>query len=149
MFETIKSKFQALTPMHWASLVLVALAATLMTIACSPSPVYQQSPIQAAQVVAPQPVVTQAPGAAAPSPVVVQAPAAAPAHSGLNDMLVGGLIGHAIGSRGQAAAVQAPPQVINRTVIKKTYVTQAPPVRPSYSSRTYSSSSRSFSSGRR
>ncbi len=77
----------------------------------TPQQSYQQ-PVQAAPTYYPP---TQA-------PVIVQQPQQS--HSGVTDMLVGGLIGHAVGNamNGSNRANVQQPQVINRTIINRTYV---------------------------
>lgn len=64
-----------------------------------------------------------------PSPTVVQAPAAG---NGMTDMLVGGLIGHAIGSSGGPSRYDAPSSrtVINKTYVNKTYTSPSPAPAP-------------------
>lgn len=103
-----------------------------------PEQQYQQPP-QVMQQPAYYPPVQQA-------PVIVQQPQQS--HSGVTDMLVGGLIGHAVGNALNGTNRSAPqqpqqPQVINKTIINKTYVSP----RPTYSSiRPSSSYSRPSSS---
>ena len=130
------------------------LIVTLLLTACNESkpvpapaiPQVQQMPQQAyLEQQVPQ-VMQQQPAYYPPvqqAPVIVQQPQQS--HSGVTDMLVGGLIGHAVGNALNGSNRSAPqqPQVINRTIINKTYV--AP--RPSYSSiRSSSSYSRPSSS---
>lgn len=81
-----------------------------------PEQQYQQPPQAIQQQPAYYPPVQQA-------PVIVQQPQQS--HSGVTDMLVGGLIGHAVGNALNGSGRSAPqqPQVINRTIINKTYVT--------------------------
>lgn len=130
------------------------LIVTLLLTACNeskPAPVIpqvQQIPQQAypEQQYQQPPQVMQQPAYYPPvqqAPVIVQQPQQS--HSGVTDMLVGGLIGHAVGNALNGSGRSAPqqPQVINRTIINKTYVTP----RPSYSSiRSSSSYSRPSSS---
>lgn len=161
------------------TLVYLAVAAMLAACGAHDEPQYQQQAQQPA-------IVQQAPAAnpaagMAPAPVIInQAPAQASGGGSdmVRDMMLGGMIGHMIGSSGSRSAAPAAPQIIERrTVINRTYVqtpttspqvappakiTAAPapaPSRPSYSqaytaSRPSTSVSRpsyssSFRSGRR
>lgn len=94
--------------------------------------VVQQVPVQQ-PVYAPQPQ----------QPIVVQS-APAPQHdSTFTDMLLGGVIGHAIGSSGGSGSNYQPSRtVVNRTYVNKTYVNKTYPSRSSFKS---SSSSRNRS----
>jgi len=80
----------------------------------------QQQPLQQYE---PQQYAPQA----APTPVIVQQPAAQSSNNGMTDMLVGGLIGHAIGSSGNnnGSSNYTPPstRVIERNT---TIIRQAP-----------------------
>ena len=91
-------------------------------------------------------------------PVIINQPApSAPAHdSTMTDMLLGGLIGHAIGSSGRGAIPTPnpyPQQVVRQTVVRKVYVQPRPSTsytpRTTFRSSSYSSSRSSFSSSRR
>lgn len=64
-------------------------------------------------------------------PVIINQPSpSAPVHdSTMQDMLLGGLIGHAIGSSGNRAIpapTYHPPQVVRQTVVRKVYVSPTP-----------------------
>lgn len=115
-------------------LMALVLAATLAGCGRKEEPQQQVQQPQYQQQVQPQ---APQPQYAPQAPIIVQA-APAPVQSGndnmMRDMLLGGMIGHAIGGGGSRSAAQAP--VINKTVVNKTYITQpAPvPVRPTYSS---------------
>jgi len=108
---------------------------------------YAPQPQQYAQQQPPQVVQT------APAPVIVQA--APQQNNAMQDMLLGGVIGHMIGSSGSRGVGGSAPSagattVVNKTVINKTYVQAAPtqiaaPKRvQSYAYRPPATSSRSF-----
>ncbi|MGH8432535.1 MAG: hypothetical protein ACREUF_19270, partial [Solimonas sp.] len=85
-----------------SALVVLCLVAL---VSCDSRPVqqpqYQTAPAAMAPQVAPAPAAV----AAAPAPVIVNQ---APASNGLNDMLLGGVIGHMIGSSSANRAAPAP-----------------------------------------
>ena len=65
------------------------------------------------------------PAPQAQQPIIVQAAPAPVQNNGMQDMLIGGLIGHAMSNRNQVVT-QQPATIINRTVINKTYARPSP-----------------------
>jgi hypothetical protein len=126
----------------FVALAVTAVLALALTSCSKPEPVqqvYQQQPQ----------VIQQVPQGQAPV-YINQAPAQ-PAHSGLNDMLLGGMIGHMLGSSGSNSRAAQPTTVINKTVnVTQVNRSSASSYRPTSSSSRSSFSSGGFrSSGRR
>ena len=124
--------------MRFTNQLKVLILSCVALAACSKEPQYVQPPIQQMSqqlpVAAPQPqaqpqIVYQQ----AQQPVVVQQ--AAP--QGNNDMLIGGMLGYMLGGAGArgggggGSTVEHHTTTVNKTVVNKTYVQQAP--KPSYS----------------
>jgi len=116
------------------SIKIVLIAAVVALCACSkPEPLYVQSPVQQQQVAQPQ----QQPQAA-PQVVYQQIPAPAQQDNSTRDMLLGGVAGYMLGSRGGGGGAAPSPTVVhNTTVVNRTIVNKPTVVRqtPNYSRR--------------
>lgn len=114
--------------------ILIILFCLLNAVSCEEKP--KEQPVASATPPTVQPQPTPQPQVpdqlqVPQQPVIINQPSpSAPVHdSTMQDMLLGGLIGHAIGSSSRGA-IPAPvyqqPQVVRQTVVRKVYVQPSP-----------------------
>lgn len=116
--------------------ILIILFCLLNAVSCEEKP--KEQPVASATPPTVQPQPTPQPQVYLPpdqlqvpqQPVIINQQPSAPVHdSTMQNMLLGGLIGHAIGSSSRGA-IPAPvyqqPQVVRQTVVRKVYVQPSP-----------------------